>query len=151
MKSCINHVSNCFNTPEFIALSYFLTSQGERSFSAAVRITWSKIRFPKKTFLRLGLTGVLTFAQVTLGKANPPNAVIWSCLAMRSGFELPRIAQKTLGTSWHNKVPGNLNKNWRIWLYPHKRTLWLAEIRKCCSCMFMHGQVFAIPPVRAQK
>ena len=84
MKSCINHVSNCFNTPEFIALSYFLTSQGERSFSAAVRITWSKIRFPKKTFLRLGLTGVLTFAQVTLGKANPPNVVGRSCLAARS-------------------------------------------------------------------
>jgi hypothetical protein len=38
----------------------------------------------KKTFLRLGLTGVLTFAQVTLGKATPPNVVGRSCLAARS-------------------------------------------------------------------
>lgn len=59
-----------------------------------------------------------------------------------------RTSKKTLGTSWHNKVPGNLNKNWRIWLYPHKRTLTrLAEIRKCCSCMFMH--VHAWPSLRS--
>ena len=78
---------SCFKLFQYawihIALSYFLTSQGERSFSAAVWITWSKIRF-QKPFLRLGLTGVLTFAQVTLGKANPPNVVGRSCLAARS-------------------------------------------------------------------
>ena len=53
-------------------------------------------------------------------------------------LELPgdAIAQEShIKNSWHILAQQSA---WRIWLYPHKRTLWLAEIRKCCSCMFMH-------------